>query len=181
MNIAGISGSLRQHSINRGVLRTVAQHLAKQDIGFTEVDISDFPLYDQDLNAQGIPDAVMRVHEQLKAADAIVLASPEYNYSISGVLKNAIDWLSRVENQAFDGKAVSIMGASPGMGTARSQYHLRQVLVFMNAFVVNKPEVMIAQAGDKFDDEGNLTDQRTIDFLDRALTSLINLSQQLNK
>ena len=181
MKIAGISGSLRQHSINRGVLRTVAEHLAKQDIEFIEVDISDFPLYDQDLNSKGIPDPVMRVHKQLKAADAIVLASPEYNYSISGVLKNAIDWLSRVEDQAFDGKAVSIMGASPGMGTARSQYHLRQVLVFMNAFVVNKPEVMIAQAGDKFDDEGNLTDQRTIDFLDRALTSLINLSQQLNK
>jgi chromate reductase len=181
MKIAGISGSLRKHSINRGVLRAVASQLAERNIEYLETDISDFPLYDQDLNAQGIPDAVMRVHQQLQSADAIVLASPEYNYSISGVLKNAIDWLSRVEDQAFNGKAVAIMGASPGMGTARSQYHLRQVLVFMNAFVVNKPEVMIAQAGDKFDEAGNLTDQRTIDFLGRALTSLIQLSEQLNK
>ncbi|MFC3193095.1 NADPH-dependent FMN reductase [Marinicella sediminis] len=179
MKIAGISGSLRAHSMHRGILRTVAGHLTKLDIEFVEVDISEFPLYDQDLNAKGIPRAVQKAHDQLQSADAIVLASPEYNYSISGVLKNAIDWFSRVEDQAFNGKAVSIMGASPGMGTARSQYHLRQILVFMNAFVVNKPEVMIAQAADKFDKEGNLTDQRTIDFLERALSSLISLSKQL--
>jgi chromate reductase len=179
MKIAGISGSLRQHSMHRGILRTVQQHLQAKGIEFIEVDISDFPLYDQDVNAQGIPDSVQLAHDQLQSADAIVLASPEYNYSVSGVLKNAIDWFSRVENQAFNGKAVSIMGASPGMGTARSQYHLRQILVFLNAFVVNKPEVMIAQASGKFDSEGNLTDEKTIEFIDKALTSLVNLAEQL--
>ncbi len=181
MKIAGISGSLRQSSMHRGILRAVAKHLAQKGIEFVVVDIGDIPLYDQDINTKGIPEAVQKAHNQLKEADAIVLASPEYNYSVSGVLKNAIDWFSRVENQAFNGKAVSIMGASPGMGTARSQYHLRQILVFLNAFVVNKPEVMIAQASGKFNEKGDLTDQGTIDFLDKALTSLINLSNQLNQ
>ncbi len=181
MKIAGISGSLRQQSTHRGILRNAAEQLAAKDIEFTAVEIGDFPLYDQDLNAQGIPDVVQKAHDQLAKADAIILASPEYNYSVSGVLKNAIDWFSRVENQAFNGKAVSIMGASPGMGTARSQYHLRQILVFLNAFVVNKPEVMIAQANGKFNEKGDLTDQGTLDFLDKALTSLINLSNQLNQ
>ena len=181
MKIAGISGSLRKHSMHRGILRTVADHLQAKGIEFIEVEIGDMPLYNQDINDQGIPTAVQQAHDKLQAADAIVLASPEYNYSVTGVLKNAIDWFSRIENQAFNGKAVSIMGASPGMGTARSQYHLRQILVFMNAFVVNKPEVMIAQAGGKFDEQGNLTDQRTIDFLDDALTALINFSNQLNQ
>ena len=180
MKIAGISGSLRKHSMHRGILRTVAKHLENKGIEFVEIEIGDFPLYDQDLNDQGIPQAVQDAHELLSTADAIVLASPEYNYSISGVLKNALDWFSRLENHAFNGKAVSIMGASPGLGTARSQYHLRQVLVFLNAFVVNKPEVMISQAKTKFDENGNLTDERTIEFLDKALTSLINLSKQLN-
>lgn len=179
MIIAGISGSLRKHSMHRGILRTVAAHLQSKQIEFIDISIDEFPLYSQDIQDQGIPEAVQNAHQLLQQADAIVLASPEYNYSISGVLKNAIDWFSRMDNQAFNGKALSIMGASPGMGTARSQYHLRQILVFMNAFVVNKPEVMIAQAKDKFDDQGNLTDQRTIDFIDQALTSLIQLSEQL--
>lgn len=180
MKIVGIAGSLRKHSMHKGILRKVDGLLDKRGVVFSEVDISQFPLYDQDLNDQGIPATVQQVHDELVSADAIVLASPEYNYSISGVLKNALDWLSRVENQAFNGKAVSIMGASPGMGTARSQYHLRQVLVFLNAFVVNKPEVMIAQAGGKFNENGDLTDETTIEFLGKALNSLINLSKQIN-
>ncbi len=179
MKIAGISGSLRKHSMHKGILRAVASHLNNKGIEYIEVDISGFPLYDQDLNAQGIPDVVQQAHELLARADAIVLASPEYNYSVSGVLKNAIDWFSRVDNQAFNGKAVSIMGASPGLGTARSQYHLRQILVFMNAFVVNKPEVMIGRASDKFNDQGDLIDERTTAFIDKALDSLQLLSQQL--
>ncbi len=181
MIIAGISGSLRRHSTHRGILRTVSSHLATRGIKYTTVEIDGFPLYDQDLNSKGIPKLVMNAHQSLAEADAIVLASPEYNYSVSGVLKNAIDWFSRVENQAFNGKAVAIMGASPGLGTARSQYHLRQILVFMNAFVLNKPEVMIGQSAGKFDTEGNLTDQRTIDFLDKALGALVALGEQLKK
>ncbi|TDR20772.1 NADPH-dependent FMN reductase [Marinicella litoralis] len=181
MKIVGISGSLRKNSTHAGILRTVAAHLKEKGIEFTVVDIGGFPLYDQDINDQGLPVNVQQAHEHLAQADAIVLASPEYNYSVTGVLKNALDWFSRVENQAFNGKAVSIMGASPGMGTARSQYHLRQILVFLNAFVVNKPEVMIAQAGGKFDDSGDLTDEGTIAFIGKALTSLIKLADQLKK
>ncbi len=179
MKIAGISGSLRKKSMHRGILRTVAKHLSNKGIEFVAIEIADFPLYDQDLNDQGIPESVQKAHDLLVTADAIVLASPEYNYSISGVLKNALDWFSRIEDQGFNGKAVSIMGASPGLGTSRSQYDLRKVLVFLNAFVLNKPEVMIGQAKGKFDEDGNLTDERTIEFLDKALTSLINLSKQL--
>lgn len=182
MIIAGISGSLRAQSMHRGILRAVNKSLVEKNIEFTAIEIKDFPLYDQDVNAQGIPAVVQKAHEQLAAADAIVLASPEYNYSVSGVLKNAIDWFSRIEGQAFNGKAVAIMGASPsGIGTARSQYHLRQILVFMNAFIVNKPEVMIANAFDKFDGDGNLTDESTLKFIDKALGSLLDLSAQLNK
>lgn len=181
MKVAGISGSLRKQSMHKGILRTVASHLNTKDIDYVEVDISDFPLYDQDLNSQGIPEAVQRAHDLLVDADGIVLASPEYNYSVSGVLKNAIDWFSRVGNQAFNGKAVSIMGASPGLGTARSQYHLRQILVFMNAFVVNKPEVLIGQASNKFNENGDLTDERTVAFIDKALEALLQLSEQLKK
>lgn len=181
MKIVGISGSLRTNSTHMGLLRTVATQLNAKGIDFKVIEIRDFPLYDQDLNAQGIPVSVQQAHDELFKADAIVLASPEYNYSVSGVLKNAIDWFSRVENHAFNGKAVSIMGASPGLGTARSQYHLRQILVFLNAFVVNKPEVMISQASGKFDLSGNLTDETTIEFLDQALIALVNLSNQLNQ
>lgn len=181
MKIAGLSGSLRAHSTNSGILRAVSNQLANKGIEFVEVEIRGFPLYDQDLNAKGIPEVVQRAHDQIADADAIVLASPEYNYSVSGVLKNAIDWFSRVENQAFNGKAVSIMGASPGLGTSRMQYDLRKILVFLNAFVVNKPEVMIGQSGSKFNEQGDLTDERTIEFLGKALDSLIQLSEQLNK
>ncbi|MGJ8662750.1 MAG: NADPH-dependent FMN reductase [Marinicella sp.] len=180
MKIVGISGSLRKKSTHRGILRAVEQLLAEYNIEFTAIEIKSFPLYDQDLNAKGIPEVVQDAHKQLATADAIVLASPEYNYSVSGVLKNAIDWFSRIEGQAFNGKAVSIMGASPGaIGTARSQYHLRQILVFMNAFIVNKPEVMISHSADKFDADGHLTDPKTIEFLGKALNSLINLANQL--
>jgi len=181
MKIAGISGSLRKQSTHRGILRAVEKHLNAKGIEYVEIDIADFPLYDQDLKDQGNPDSVQRAHDLLKSADAIVLASPEYNYSVTGVLKNAIDWFSRVENQAFNGKAVAIMGASPGMGTARSQYHLRQILVFLNAYIVNRPEVMIAQASNKFDEQGNLTDERSIEFIGKSLTALTELSEQLNK
>jgi chromate reductase len=181
MIIAGISGSLRKNSTHRGILRHVNTILTEKGITFCDVDISGFPLYDQDLNDQGIPAAVQAAHDQLAQADAIVLASPEYNYSVSGVLKNAIDWFSRVEQQAFNGKALSIMGASPGLGTARSQYHLRQILVFMNSVIVNKPEVMIGQASGKFNEQGDLTDDKTKAHIAKALDALIALSQQLAK
>lgn len=182
MKIAGISGSLRKGSMHRGILRAVEQQLQTKGIEYIEIEISNFPLYNQDIKDQGNPAAVQEAHDLLQTADAIVLASPEYNYSVTGALKNAIDWFSRAENQAFNGKAVALMGASPGMGgTTRSQHHMRQILVFLNARVVNKPEVMISQAGDKFDAEGNLTDQLSAEFIGKSLDALVQLSEQLNK
>lgn len=181
MKIAGISGSLRKLSMHRGILRKVEELLKSKGIEYIEVDISEFPLYNQDLKDQGNPDAVQKAHDQLQSADAIVLASPEYNYSVTGVLKNAIDWLSRVEDQAFNGKAVAIMGASPGLGTSRSQYHVRQILVFLNAIVVNRPEILISQAMNKFNEVGDLTDDKTIEFVGKSLDALVQLSEQLNK
>ena len=172
MKIAAISGSLRKQSTNTGILRALKQHLPAP-IEVDIIPIDEVPLYNQDVNMQGIPDAVQAIHERIKAADAVVLASPEYNYSVSGVLKNTLDWLSRVPEQAFNDKPLAIVGASPGgIGTARSQYHLRQILVFLNARVLNKPEVMIAHSGKKFDFEGRLIEEETIKFLQTMVQSL---------
>jgi chromate reductase len=110
-------------------------------------------------------------------------SSPEYNYSIPGVLKNAIDWASRpYGDSAWDGKPAAIMGVSPGnIGTARMQYHLRQVMVFLNMFPLNRPEVMIGKAAEKFDENGNLTDEQTREFIGKMLVSLVEWTQQLAK
>jgi len=172
MKIAAISGSLRKNSTNSGILRALQAH-APAGVEVDIIPIDAVPLYNQDVNEQGVPDAVMDIHERLKAADAVVLATPEYNYSVPGVLKNTIDWLSRVPQQAFNEKPVAIAGASPGgIGTARAQYHLRQMLIYLNPRVLNKPEVMISHSGEKFDGEGNLTDDSTIQFLQKMVQSL---------
>jgi chromate reductase len=119
----------------------------------------------------------------VRAADAILFATPEFNYSIPGVLKNAIDWASRpYGDSAWEGKPVALMGASPGnLGTARAQYHLRQVFVFLNMFPLNRPEVMISNADEKFDDQGNLTDQATRERIGKLLVSLESWTRQLLK
>lgn len=178
-NILGFCGSLRRDSFNRQLLTTacdIAIQLGAQiEIG----EIRDFPLYDADLQSQGIPAPVTRVAEQLHQADAILFVSPEYNYSIPGVLKNAIDWLSRLSPQPFAGKAVAIMGTSPGaIGTARMQYHLRQVMVFLDAHPINKPEVMIGAYEGKFAD-GRLVDAKGREMVERQLSALVAWSQQL--
>jgi chromate reductase len=118
----------------------------------------------------------------VKAADAVLIATPEYNYSISGVLKNALDWASRPPEPSFDGKAVAIMGASGGLfGTARAQYDLRKIFVFMNAHVLNKPEVMIGQAASKFDAEGRLTDETSRSLITQQLTALRDWRHRLHR
>ena len=119
--------------------------------------------------AAGLSAAVADLRARIKAADALLIVTPEYNYSVPGVLKNAIDWASRPPEQPFDGKPIAIMGASPGaLGTARAQYHLRQMFVFLNGMVLNRPEVMIGNAAQRFDAEGRLTDEKTREFV-RAL------------
>src|SRR5215472_76071 len=164
IRVLGICGSLRKGSFNRMALR-VAQESVPAGMKIDVADISAFPLYNEDVRAQGFPPAVQRFRDQIAAADALLFVTPEYNYSVSGVLKNAIDWASRPPNQPFDGKPVAMMGASGGvLGTARAQYHLRQTCVFLNMFPINKPEVLIAQAAGKFDEHGKLTDQTTRDL-----------------
>ncbi len=179
--ILGLCGSLRKGSFNRQLL-TTACNIAKQlDANIVIGEFRDFPLYDADLQEQGFPAAVTRLADQVLNADAILFVSPEYNYSIPGALKNAIDWLSRMTPQPFIGKAVAIMGTSPGMiGTARMQYHLRQAMVFVDAHPLNKPEVMIGAYAGKYAD-GILVDEKGREMVERQLTALIAWSQQLAK
>src|SRR3954471_4825659 len=167
LNVLGIAGSLRRGSFNRMALHA-AQKLAPPGVTIAEFPaerLREIPPYDDDVRLQAFPPpaAELRVRlqaspapaaelgERTKAADALLIVTPEYNYGIPGVLKNAIDWASRPPEQPFDSKPIAIMGASPGMlGSARAQYHLRQCFVFLNAMVLNRPEVMIANAASRF-------------------------------
>lgn len=172
INVLGISGSLRKSSLNTAALRAAIE-LAPDDMHIEIADISDLPLYDDDVREQGYPLSVQRLRDQVHAADAILFATPEYNYSVPGVLKNAIDWVSRPPAQPFAGKPAAIMGASPGaIGTARAQYHLRQIGVFLDLHFLNKPEVMIGNAGARFDAEGRLTDEPTREHVQKLLVAL---------
>ena len=165
VRILGISGSLRQGSFNRAALRT-AQDLAPAGMTIDVFDIAPIPLYNEDVRQNGFPPPVEELRTRIKQADGLLIVTPEYNYSIPGVLKNAIDWASRPPEQPFDGKPVGIMGASAGIhGTSRAQYHLRQCFVFLNGLVMNRPEVMIPAAQNKFDASGKLTDQQTREFI----------------
>ncbi|MBN8899514.1 MAG: NAD(P)H-dependent oxidoreductase, partial [Rhodospirillales bacterium] len=122
---------------------------------------------------QGLPPAVETLRSRIAAADALLIVTPEYNGSIPGLLKNAIDWASRPPEQPFAGKPVAIMGASPGvLGTVRAQYHLRQSFVGLDALVMSRPEVMIGQAHTRFDAEGHLTDEKTRGFVASLLVAL---------
>ncbi|HEX7032868.1 MAG TPA: NAD(P)H-dependent oxidoreductase [Nitrososphaera sp.] len=170
IRILGIAGSLRKGSYNKAALRA-AQKLAPENAEIEIFELDGIPLYNQD-NEMDPPEAVSRLKQKIRAADAIMFVTPEYNYSVPGVLKNAIDWASRpYGDSAWEGKPVAIMGASPSMlGTARAQYHLRQMLVFLDMHPLNRPEVMISQAADKFDQQGNLTDPDTA----RRIKELVN-------
>ena len=179
MNVLGICGSLRQGSYNSMALRA-AQKLAPEGMRITIADIAAIPLFNDDVRLAGEPGPVAALKAQGRAADAVLLVSPEYNFSVPGVLKNTLDWMSRPPEPPFDGKPVAIMGASGGpLGTARGQYHLRQVLVYMNTFTVNKPEVFIGNAQTKFDPEGRLTDEPTAKFITELLASLQKLKQRV--
>ena len=151
LRILGIAGSLRKGSFNRAALR-VAQQIMPEGAVLDAFELDDIPPFNQD-KEQPLPEPVQRLKAAVQAADAILFVTPEYNYSMPGVLKNAIDWGSRPPGQSvWGGKPCAIMGASPGMfGSARAQYHLRQVCTALNLLPLNQPEVMIAAAADKFD------------------------------
>jgi chromate reductase, NAD(P)H dehydrogenase (quinone) len=161
MNILGLSGSLRKASFNTALLRA-AQALAPSGMSITAHSLADIPIYNDDVRLAGYPPSVQGLREAVSAADGVLFVTPEYNYSVPGVLKNAIDWVSRPPDQPFAGKPAAIMSASTGMiGGARAQYHLRQICVFVDMHPLNKPEVIVARAAEKFDAEHRLIDEHT--------------------
>ena len=181
IEILGIAGSLRNGSLNKAALRA-AQQLAPPAAVIEIFDIADLPLYNDDLWIGGTPPArVLELKRAVRAADAILLVTPEYNYSFSGVLKNALDWASRpYGDNAWKGKPVAIMGASgSALGTGRAQYHLRQCFVFLEMYALNQPEVLINHADKKFDAKGNLTDEPTRERIRQMLAALIDLTQRV--
>lgn len=179
IRILGIAGSLRQGSYNRGTLRAAAE-LVPEGAELEIFEIDGIPGFNQD-EEQNPPEKVVEFKRKIREADAILFVTPEYNYSIPGVLKNAIDWASRpYGDNAFDGKPAAIMGASIGaIATARAQYHLRQMMVFLNMFPVNQPEVMIGNANEKFDEQANLADETTKDFIRQLLQNLVDWTQRI--
>jgi chromate reductase len=179
INILGIAGSLRQSSYNRAALRA-ARSLVPDNAVLDIFELDGIPGFNQD-DEQNPPEKVVELKRRVLAADAILFVTPEYNYSIPGVLKNAIDWASRPYGESvWNGKPAAIMGASIGMlGTARAQYHLRQCCVFLNMFPLNNPEVMIPNAADRFDDDGNLVDDKSRELIAQLLESLVAWTRRL--
>ena len=181
VRILGIAGSLRRQSYNRAALRAATQ-LVPEDATLDIFALDGIPGFNQD-DEQNPPAQVVEFKRRIREADAVLIVTPEYNYSVPGVLKNAIDWASRpYGDSAWAGKPAAIMGASPGtIGTARAQYHLRQTFVFLNMFPINQPEVMISNAAERFDAEGNLTDERTKDFIRQLLQNLVAWTRRLGQ
>ena len=171
LTIAGIAGSLRRGSFNRSLL-AATRELAAPAVVIEILSIADIPLFNQDLEVSGVPRAVTGLRERVRAADAILIATPEYNHSVPGVLKNVLDWLSRpTRASALEGKPAALVGASTGLiGTARAQDHVRQALVFTNSPTLLQPEVLLSKAAEKFDSDGRLTDEATrrviVEFLE---------------
>jgi len=179
LTVLGICGSLRKGSYNAALMR-LAEELKPQGMTLKIAEIGSIPLYNEDVRAQGFPPPVETLRQQIKAADALLFACPEYNYSMSGVLKNAIDWASRPPEQPFAGKPIAIMGAGAGMaGTARAQAHLRQSCVFLDMHPLNKPEVLIGAAHTKFDANGNLNDDTAKGLIRDLLANLDRFTRQL--
>ena len=179
VRILGIAGSLRHDSYNRATLRA-ALELAPEGAAIETFELDGIPGFNQD-EEQNPPAKVVELKQRVREADAILFVTPEYNYSVPGVLKNAIDWASRpYGDSAWNGKPAAIMGASVGaIGTARAQYHLRQMMVFLNMFPVNQPEVMIANASDRFDAQGKLTDEAAKGFIRQLLQNLVDWTRRI--
>jgi chromate reductase len=174
--VVGFAGSLRRGSYNRALLRA-ATELAPPALHIDIHELDGIPLYNGDIEAAGAPPSVVHLREAIRQADALLIATPEYNHGVPGVLKNAIDWLSRPpRDSALNGKVAAVMGASPGMtGTARGQSQLRQAFLFTNTYALLQPEVLVGRAHEKFDADGRLVDQATRDFLATFLQRFADL------
>jgi chromate reductase len=179
IKLLGISGSLRSQSYNSGALTVVAS-LLPEGMVFDVASLTDLPFYNADVEQRGFPGAVESFRKSVAAADALIFAVPEYNFSISGVLKNALEWLSRPPNPPTNGKPCAVFGATVSpLGTARGQFHFRHICVSLNMIPVNTPHVDIANAKTKFDAEGRLTDQASVDLIRQLVGELRNLTVRL--
>lgn len=178
IRVMAISGSSRKASYNTALLRE-ARGLAPPAMAVEMYDITGIPPYNDDVRLEGYPPAAAGFRNAIRVSDAVLIASPEYNRSVPGMLKNAIDWASRQPDQPFQGKPMAIMGVSNGaLGAAFANYHLRQIMVYMDARLVNGPEVMIGAGRTKFDEQGRLVDQPTRDFVAAHLRRLERLVQE---
>jgi chromate reductase len=179
INILGFAGSLRKGSYNKALLRA-ASELIPEDARLEIFDLEGIPPFNQDLEAS-MPERVKEFKYKIKSADAIVIATPEHNYSVPGVLKNAIDWASRPHgDNSFEDKPVAIMSASTGLlGGSRAQYHLRQICVFLNMHPLNRPEVFVMSAARKIDDEGRVTDEETRKRVGQLIEALVAWTKRL--
>lgn len=179
IKILGIAGSVRKESYNRALLREAKNLIPENaEMEIFELD-KNIPGFSQD-DEQNPPQKILDFKQKIKEADAILFVTPEYNYSVPGILKNTIDWASRPYGQnAFDGKAAAIMGASiSNIATARAQYHLRQTFVFLNLHAVNQPEIMV-NANESFDENGNLTNDKTKELMKKQLQALVELAKKV--
>jgi chromate reductase len=177
INVLGICGSLRKQSTNLGLLK-YARDNAPGGIEVRIADLSQVPFYNADLNS--VPAQVQALLDEIERADALLLACPEYNYSLAPALKNALDWASRAPgNRLLDGKPAAILGSGGGMGSARAQYHLRQVCVFLNIHLLNRPEVFSNAFNGSFDGEGRLTDERIQGLVLEQLSALKSWTQRV--
>lgn len=172
LHILGVAGSLRAGSLNRALLRAAAE-LAPDGMTIETFDLIEVPLYNGDVEAAGDPPGVAAFKAAIGAADGVLMATPEYNHGVPGVMKNAVDWASRPPREApLGGKPVGLIGASPGQtGTARGQSQLRQAFEFTNSYCMPQPELLVFRAHEKFDAEGRLTDAATGEYLQRYLAA----------
>src|SRR4030042_391663 len=179
--ILGFAGSLRNGSYNKALLRAAVE-LAPEEARLEIFDLEGIPPFNQELESR-MPEKVKEFKAKIRDADAILIATPEHNYSVPGVLKNAIDWASRpYGDNSFEGKPAAIMSASTGMlGGARAQYHLRQIFVFLDMYPVNKPEVFVTFASQKIDEQGRLTDEATRKIIKQLLESLVAWTKRLKQ
>lgn len=178
IHVVGIAGSIREGSYNRAILEA-ARSVAGDELHVEIVDLDDIPPYDADVEAEGDPHPVSRLKKSIVEADALLIATPEYQHGVPGVLKNALDWASRPPGDApIHGKPTAIMGATTGSyGTARAQEQLRTTLIYNDCPMVKSPEVLISNVGDKVDDEGRVTDEETLRFIDELLAELAALTK----
>ena len=182
LKILGFAGSLRAASYNKSLLRAAANLMPSEDTNLEIFDIDGIPAFNQDTE-KNMPEKVKDFKSKIREADAILISTPEYNYSVPGVLKNAIDSATRpYGDNPFNEKPVAIMSASVGMlGGARAQYHLRQIFVYLNMYPINLPEVIVPFAENKFDTNGNLVDENTQMFVRQLLQNLVNWTRKLKQ